>query len=131
MRYADVGGLHVAKQSLRDALEFPVKYARAFSKAPLRAQTGLLLFGPSGCGKTFLARAAAAEFGLRVIGVKGPELLNKYIGASEAAVRNAFSRASAARPCILFFDEFESIAPKRGMNVAYCRSQGVDNDATI
>jgi peroxin-1 len=72
-----------------------------------------LLYGYPGCGKTLLASAVAKECGLNFVGVKGPELLNKYIGASEASVRELFERASAARPCILFFDEFDSIAPKR------------------
>ncbi|KAJ8904654.1 hypothetical protein NDN08_001172 [Rhodosorus marinus] len=112
--FSRVGGLEKAKQIMRESLEFPTKFAHVFSKAPLRVQSGCMLFGPSGCGKTYFAAAASAEFSLRMISVKGPELLNKYIGSSEAAVRDAFTRASAARPCILFFDEFESVAPKRG-----------------
>uniref|UniRef100_A0A7S3A8X4 Peroxisomal ATPase PEX1 n=1 Tax=Rhodosorus marinus TaxID=101924 RepID=A0A7S3A8X4_9RHOD len=112
--FSRVGGLEHAKQIMRENLEFPTKFAQVFSKAPLRVQSGCMLFGPSGCGKTYFAAASSAEFALRMISVKGPELLNKYIGSSEAAVRDAFTRASAARPCILFFDEFESVAPKRG-----------------
>jgi peroxin-1 len=73
----------------------------------------LLLYGFPGCGKTLLASAVAKECGLNFITVKGPEILNKYIGASEKAVRDLFERASAAKPCVLFFDEFDSIAPKR------------------
>jgi SpoVK/Ycf46/Vps4 family AAA+-type ATPase len=73
----------------------------------------LLLYGYPGCGKTLLASAAAKECGLNFISIKGPELLNKYIGASEKSVRDIFERASAAKPCVLFFDEFDSIAPKR------------------
>jgi SpoVK/Ycf46/Vps4 family AAA+-type ATPase len=73
----------------------------------------LLLYGYPGCGKTLLASAAARECGLNFISIKGPELLNKYIGASEKSVRDIFERASAAKPCVLFFDEFDSIAPKR------------------
>jgi len=73
----------------------------------------LLLYGYPGCGKTLLASAAAKECGLNFISIKGPELLNKYIGASEKSVRDIFERASAAKPCVLFFDEFHSIAPKR------------------
>lgn len=84
------------------------------SAPPLRLRTGVLLFGPPGCGKTHAARAAVAAAGARCITVKGPELLNKYIGASEAAVRAVFSRARAASPCVLFFDEFDSLAPARG-----------------
>ena len=84
------------------------------SAPPLRLRTGVLLFGPPGCGKTHAARAAVAAAGARCIAVKGPELLNKYIGASEAAVRAVFQRARAAAPCVLFFDEFDSLAPSRG-----------------
>lgn len=73
----------------------------------------LLLYGFPGCGKTLLASAVAKECGLNFISVKGPEILNKYIGASEKAVRDLFERAGAAKPCVLFFDEFDSIAPKR------------------
>jgi peroxin-1 len=73
----------------------------------------LLLYGFPGCGKTLLASAVARECGLNFISVKGPEILNKYIGASERSVRDLFERASAAKPCVLFFDEFDSIAPKR------------------
>jgi peroxin-1 len=73
-----------------------------------------LLYGPPGCGKTLLARAAVRASGLRLIAVKGPELLNKYIGQSEAGVRAAFRRAASAAPCALFFDEFDAIAPRRG-----------------
>lgn len=73
----------------------------------------LLLYGYPGCGKTMLASAVAKECGLNFISVKGPELLNKYIGASEKSVRDLFERAESAKPCVLFFDEFESIAPRR------------------
>lgn len=73
-----------------------------------------MLYGPPGCGKTLLASAVAKECGLNFLSVKGPELLNKYIGATEQGVRDLFTRASAAKPCVLFFDEFDSIAPRRG-----------------
>jgi peroxin-1 len=92
----------------------PTKHAALVAAAPLRLRTGLLLYGPPGCGKTHVVAAAAAATGMRFISVKGPELLNKYIGQSEAAVRALFARASAAAPCILFFDEFDAIAPPRG-----------------
>ena len=73
----------------------------------------ILLYGYPGCGKTLLASAVAKECGLSFISVKGPEILNKYIGASENAVRDLFERANSAKPCVLFFDEFDSLAPKR------------------
>jgi len=107
-----------------------------FAAAPLRLAPGVLLYGPSGCGKTLLAAALAAESRLPLISVKGAELLNKYIGASEAAVRALFGRAAACTPCLLFFDEFEAIAPRRGrdstgvtdrvVNQLLCQLDGVD-----
>ncbi|KAL5524266.1 PEX1 [Sanghuangporus sanghuang] len=112
--WEDIGGLKKIKQVLRETLEWPTKYAAIFAKCPLRLRSGILLYGYPGCGKTLLASAVAKECGLNFISVKGPELLNKYIGASEKSVRDLFERASAAKPCVLFFDEFDSIAPKRG-----------------
>jgi peroxin-1 len=112
--WEDVGGMSDAKDVLYEAIELPLRYAKLVAKAPLRLRTGVLLYGPPGCGKTHTVRAAVAAAGVRFIGVKGPELLNKYIGASEEAVRSTFKRAQAAAPCVLFFDEFDSIAPQRG-----------------
>ena len=99
---------------LRDTLELPLRYPEFFRNAPIRLPAGVLLYGPPGCGKTLVAGAAAGQCGLNFLAVKGPELLDKYIGASEAAVRALFARAQAASPCVLFFDEFEATAPKRG-----------------
>ncbi|KAF0478531.1 AAA-domain-containing protein [Gigaspora margarita] len=99
--WTDIGGLEETRKVLLETLEWPTKYA-------------LLLYGFPGCGKTLLASAVAKECGLNFISVKGPKLLNKYIGASEKSVRDLFERAQAAKPCALFFDEFDSIAPKRG-----------------
>jgi peroxin-1 len=112
--WQDIGGLANVVAALQDALVVPNKYAALVAEAPLRLRTGVLLYGPPGCGKTHAVSCAAAATGMRFISVKGPELLNKYIGASEAAVRELFQRASAAAPCILFFDEFDAIAPPRG-----------------
>ncbi|WFD36274.1 Peroxisome biosynthesis protein pex1 [Malassezia cuniculi] len=112
--WADIGGLRETRQTLRETLEWPTKYAAIFASCPLRLRSGLLLYGYPGCGKTMLASAVAKETGLNFISVKGPEILNKYIGASEKSVRDLFDRAQAAKPCVLFFDEFDSIAPKRG-----------------
>ncbi|KZT01895.1 AAA-domain-containing protein [Laetiporus sulphureus 93-53] len=114
VEWADVGGLRETKRVLRETLEWPTKYGPIFAQSPLRLRSGLLLYGYPGCGKTLLASAVAKECGLNFISIKGPELLNKYIGASEKSVRDLFERASAAKPCVLFFDEFDSIAPKRG-----------------
>lgn len=112
--WASIGGLHETRRVLRETLEFPSRYAPIFASCPLRLRSGLLLYGYPGCGKTMLASAVAKECGCNFVSVKGPELLNKYIGASEKSVRDLFERASAAKPCVLFFDEFDSIAPKRG-----------------
>ena len=112
--FSAIGGLFETRQTLLETLQYPTKYAPIFAQCPLRLRSGLLLYGFPGCGKTLLASAVAGECGLNFISVKGPEILNKYIGASEKSVRDLFERAQAARPCILFFDEFDSIAPKRG-----------------
>ncbi|KAF8608223.1 AAA-domain-containing protein [Ceratobasidium sp. AG-I] len=112
--WSDIGGLHETRKVLRETLEWPTKYGAIFAKCPLRLRSGLLLYGYPGCGKTLLASAVAKECGLNFISVKGPELLNKYIGQSEQSVRDIFDRASSAKPCVLFLDEFDSIAPKRG-----------------
>lgn len=112
--WTDIGGLTATRQALKETFEWPTKYAPIFANCPLRLRSGLLLYGFPGCGKTMLASAVAKECGLNFISVKGPEILNKYIGASEAGVRDLFERAQAAKPCILFFDEFDAIAPRRG-----------------
>ncbi|XP_021562572.1 peroxisome biogenesis factor 1 [Carlito syrichta] len=109
-----IGGLHEVRQILMDTIQLPAKYPELFANLPIRQRTGILLYGPPGTGKTLLAGVIAQESGMNFISVKGPELLSKYIGASEQAVRDVFIRAQAAKPCILFFDEFESIAPRRG-----------------
>ncbi|EON65063.1 hypothetical protein W97_04298 [Coniosporium apollinis CBS 100218] len=113
-RWDSIGGLHSTRKTLLETLQYPTTYAPIFAHCPLRLRSGLLLYGYPGCGKTLLASAVAGECGLNFISVKGPEILNKYIGASEKSVRDLFERAEAARPCVLFFDEFDSIAPKRG-----------------
>ncbi|XP_067864854.1 peroxisome biogenesis factor 1 isoform X2 [Heterodontus francisci] len=109
-----VGGLHEVKQMLMDTIQLSVKYPQLFAKLPIRQRSGILLYGAPGTGKTLLAGVIARESGMNFISIKGPELLSKYIGASEQAIRDIFSKAQAAKPCILFFDEFDSIAPRRG-----------------
>ena len=112
--WTGVGGLMPVRAALEEALQLPARFPALFAAAPLRLRTGALLYGPPGCGKTLIARAAAQAAGLRLVGVKGPELLNKYIGQSEAGVRALFRKAAACAPCVLFFDEFDAIAPRRG-----------------
>ncbi|CAD6245663.1 unnamed protein product [Miscanthus lutarioriparius] len=116
--WEDVGGLNEAVTIIKETLELPSKYPNIFTKAPVRLRSNILLYGPPGCGKTHIVRAAAAACSLRFISVKGPELLNKYIGSSEQSVRDFFAKAVAAAPCLLFFDEFDSIAPQRGTHSA-------------
>ncbi|KAG6335413.1 hypothetical protein ID866_3674 [Astraeus odoratus] len=105
VEWADIGGLKEAKRILRETMEWPTKYAPLFKQSPLRLRSGIMLYGYPGCGKTLLASAVSKECGLNFISIKGPELLNKYIGASEKSVRDIFDRASAAKPCVLFFDD--------------------------
>ncbi|KAL8700577.1 MAG: hypothetical protein Q9201_005371 [Fulgogasparrea decipioides] len=112
--FDSIGGLKTTRRTLLETLQYPTLYAPIFAQCPLRLRSGILLYGYPGCGKTLLASAVAGECGLNFISVKGPEILNKYIGASEKGVRDLFERAESARPCVLFFDEFDSIAPKRG-----------------
>ncbi|KAL8851821.1 MAG: hypothetical protein Q9221_003247 [Calogaya cf. arnoldii] len=112
--FSSIGGLHTTRRILLETLQYPTLYAPIFAQCPLRLRSGILLYGYPGCGKTLLASAIAGECNLNFISVKGPEILNKYIGASEKSVRDLFERAESARPCVLFFDEFDSIAPKRG-----------------
>ncbi|KAA0710479.1 Peroxisome biogenesis factor 1 [Triplophysa tibetana] len=109
-----IGGLHQARQLLMDIVLLPAKYPLLFSSLPMRQCSGVMLYGAPGTGKTLLAGAVAKESSMNFITIKGPELLSKYIGASEQAVRDVFQRAQAAKPCILFFDEFDSLAPRRG-----------------
>ncbi|NXB46623.1 PEX1 factor, partial [Leucopsar rothschildi] len=109
-----IGGLKDVKQMLRDTIMLPAKYPELFANLPIRQRSGVLLYGAPGTGKTLLAGVVARESGMNFISIKGPELLSKYIGASEQSVRDVFNRAQAAKPCIVFFDEFDSIAPRRG-----------------
>ncbi|GAB0097222.1 peroxisome biogenesis factor 1 [Sergentomyia squamirostris] len=109
-----IPGLEKALEVLEEVLLWPSKYVQIFAESPLRNQAGVLLFGPPGVGKTFLMGEIAKAWHLRMISVKGPELLAKYIGQSEENVRQLFDRARSARPCVLFFDEFDSLAPRRG-----------------
>lgn len=114
IKWGDIGALANAKDVLLETLEWPTKYEPIFVNCPLRLRSGILLYGYPGCGKTLLASAVAQQCGLNFISVKGPEILNKFIGASEQNIRELFERAQSVKPCILFFDEFDSIAPKRG-----------------
>ncbi|ODQ63587.1 AAA-domain-containing protein, partial [Nadsonia fulvescens var. elongata DSM 6958] len=109
----DVGGLDMVKKEILDTIEMPLKYPHLFSGG-VKKRSGILFYGPPGTGKTLLAKAIASSFSLNFFSVKGPELLNMYIGESEANVRRVFEKARDARPCVIFFDELDSVAPKRG-----------------
>ncbi len=117
VKWEDIGGLEQAKQELREAVEWPLKYPKAFQKIGIRPPKGILIFGPPGCGKTLLAKAVANESEANFISVKGPEVLSKWVGESERAIREIFKKARQAAPCIIFFDEIDSISSTRGMEV--------------
>jgi len=111
--WAHVGSLHDVREQLELAIVKPIQKPEMFAKRGLEAPSGVLLWGPPGCGKTLLAKAVANESKANFISVKGPELLNKYVGESERSVRQVFSRARASAPCILFFDELDALVPRR------------------
>ncbi|KAF8078217.1 AAA-domain-containing protein [Lyophyllum atratum] len=109
----DVGGLAHVKSDILDTIQLPLEHPELFSDG-LKKRSGILLYGPPGTGKTLLAKAVATSCSLNFFSIKGPELLNMYIGESEANVRRVFQRARDAKPCVIFFDELDSVAPKRG-----------------
>jgi len=117
VRFRDISGCDEAKRLLKEAVVMPVKYPQFFHGL-LRPWRGILLYGPPGCGKTLLAKAISNQSGANFISVKGPELLDKYVGESERAVRQVFERARASSPCIIFFDELDSLCPRRGSDGA-------------
>jgi len=117
VRWNDIGGLEEVKQELREAIEWPLKYPERFRKMGIRPPKGILLFGPPGTGKTLLAKAVATESNANFIAVRGPEILSKWFGESERAIREIFKKARMAAPCVIFFDEIDAIAPARGLRV--------------
>ena len=122
VKWDDVGGLDTVKQELKEAVEWPLKYPDVFTRLGVRPPRGILLYGAPGTGKTMLAKAVANESQANFILVKGPEMLSKWVGESERAVRKIFKKARQTSPTIIFFDEMDSIAPKRGA--------GGDNNVT-
>ncbi|CAI2176539.1 4040_t:CDS:10 [Funneliformis geosporum] len=109
----DVGGLAAVKHDILDTIQLPLEHPELFATG-MKKRSGILLYGPPGTGKTLLAKAVATSCSLNFFSVKGPELLNMYVGESEANVRRVFQRARDAKPCVIFFDELDSVAPKRG-----------------
>jgi transitional endoplasmic reticulum ATPase len=114
IEWEDIGGLSEVKEELREAVEWPLKHPEYFTNFGIRPPRGLLLFGPPGTGKTLLAKAVANQSEANFILVKGPELLSKWVGESEKAIRQVFRKARTSAPSIIFFDEIDSLAPKRG-----------------
>jgi transitional endoplasmic reticulum ATPase len=115
IHWNEIGGLEEAKQELREAVEWPIKSPEMFKRLGIRPPKGILLIGPPGCGKTLLARAVATESEANFISIKGPEVFSKWVGESEKAIREVFRKARMAAPAVIFFDEFDSLVPRRGM----------------
>ncbi|MBU4057254.1 CDC48 family AAA ATPase, partial [Patescibacteria group bacterium] len=118
VKWSDVGGLAEVKRVLMETIEWPLKYSDLFEYAKTSPSKGILLYGPPGTGKTLLAKAVASESEVNFISVKGPELLSRWVGESEKGVREIFKKARQASPCIIFFDEIDSVVPRRGSEAA-------------
>uniref|UniRef100_A0A8C7MPY3 AFG2 AAA ATPase homolog A n=1 Tax=Oncorhynchus kisutch TaxID=8019 RepID=A0A8C7MPY3_ONCKI len=114
VRWSDVGGMEQVKLKLKQAVEWPLRHPEAFTRMGIQPPKGVLLYGPPGCSKTMIAKALANESGLNFLAIKGPELLSKYVGESERAVRELFRKARAVAPSIVFFDEIDALAGERG-----------------
>ena len=115
INWDDVGGLNNIKQDLKEAVEWPLKHPESFKRMGIRPSRGILLYGPPGTGKTLLAKAVAKESEANFINVKGPSLLSMWVGKSEEGMRKIFERARQVSPCVVFFDEIDSLAGRRGM----------------
>jgi transitional endoplasmic reticulum ATPase len=117
VHWGDIGGLEEVKEELREVVEYPLKYREVYETVGIEPPKGILLFGPPGTGKTMLAKAVATESGANFIAVRGPEILSKWVGESEKAIREIFRKARQAAPTVIFFDEIDAIAPMRGLSV--------------
>jgi len=117
VRWSDIGGLEEVKQELQEAVEWPIKQPDLFTRMGIEPPRGILLYGPPGTGKTLLARAVATESEANFIAVKGPEMLSKWVGESERAVRETFRKARMVAPAIIFFDEIDAVVPMRGSGI--------------
>ena len=118
VKWSDVGGLSEIKRVLKETIEWPLRYDKLFEHAKTSPSKGILLYGPPGTGKTLLAKAVASESEVNFISVKGPEILSKWVGESEKGIREVFKKAKQASPCIIFFDEIDSVVPRRGSEAA-------------
>jgi transitional endoplasmic reticulum ATPase len=123
VKWEDIGGLDTVKRELQEAVEWPLKYPALYRELKHNIPKGILLYGPSGTGKTLLAKAVATESEANFISVKGPELLSKWVGESEKGIREIFRKARQASPCVVFFDEIDSIAPIRGMEGVHASTE--------
>ncbi len=121
VKWDDIGGLEEVKQELREAVEWPLKYPEVFKQMGAKPPKGILLFGPPGTGKTLLAKAVASESESNFISIKGPEVLSKWVGESEKAVREIFRKAKSASPSVIFMDELDAITPHRGSGIGDSR----------
>jgi len=114
VKWDDIGGLEETKRNLQEMILYPIEHPEKFEKFGMQPSRGVLFYGPPGCGKTLLAKAVASECSANFVSIKGPELLTMWFGESEANVREVFDKARAAAPCVLFFDELDSIGTARG-----------------
>jgi transitional endoplasmic reticulum ATPase len=115
VHWDEVGGLEEVKEELKEAVEWPLKNPEVFKRLGIQPPKGILLIGPSGCGKTMLVRAVATESEANFISIKGPEVFSKWVGESERAIREVFRKARMASPAVIFFDEVDSLVPRRGL----------------
>ena len=115
IHWDDIGGLEEVKEDLREAVEWPLKTPEIFDRLGIKPPKGILLYGPPGCGKTLLAKAVATESAANFITIKGPEVFSKWVGESEKAIREVFRKARMAAPAVVFFDEIDSLVPRRGL----------------
>jgi len=115
IHWDDIGGLEEVKQELKEAVEWPIKNPEIFERLGIKPPKGIFLYGPPGCGKTLLARAVATESEANFITIKGPEVFSKWVGESEKAIREVFRKARMAAPSVIFFDEMDSLVPRRGL----------------
>ncbi len=125
VKWEDVGGLTEVKKQLKETIEWPLKYPDSFKRLGIKPPTGIMLYGPPGCGKTLIAKAVAHESSSNFISIKGPELLSMWVGESERHIRDIFRRAKQVAPCIIFFDEVDALAPRRGMSATDHTSERV------
>ena len=125
--WEDVGGLDEAQQQVKEAVEWPLRTPEKFERMGVEAPKGVLLYGPPGTGKTLMAKAVANETNANFISVRGPQLLSKWVGESEKAIRQTFRKARQVAPTVIFFDELDSLAPSRGQDMGNNVSERVVN----